>query len=90
MHSKLFKTNVFVIFFLQELCAKKQFDSLTFFRLFHRQYEQTNIVLSLKIENEIQTFEPHRYKLFSWNSVMASEELQRQQHRIPRFISNYI
>ena len=90
MHSKLFKTNVFVIFFLQELCAKKQFDSLTFFRLFHRQYEQTNIVLSLKIENEIQTFEPHRYKLFSWNSVTASEELQRQQYRIPRIISNYI
>ena len=90
MHSKVFKANVFVIFFLQDLCAKKQFDSLTFFRLFHRQYEQTNIVLSLKIENEIQTFEPHRYKLFSCNSVMASEELQRQQYRIPRIISNYI
>ena len=90
MHSKLFKTNVFVIFFLQELCAKKQLDSLTFFRLFHRQYEQTTIVLGLKTGNEIQTFEPHRYKLFSWNSVMASEELQRQQHRIPRIISNYI
>ena len=90
MHSKVFKTNVFVIFFLQELCAKKQFDSLTFFRLFHRQYEQTTIVLDLKTGNEIQTFEPRRYKLFSWNSVMASEELQRQQHRIPRIISNYI
>lgn len=90
MHSKVFKTNVFVIFFLQELCAKKQFDSLTFFRLFHRQYEQTTIVLGLKTGNEIQTFEPRRYKLFSWNSVMASEELQRQQHRIPRIISNYI
>lgn len=90
MHSKAFKTNVFVIFFLQELCAKKQFDSLTFFRLFHRQYEQTTIVLGLKTGNEIQTFEPRRYKLFSWNSVMASEELQRQQHRIPRIISNYI
>ena len=76
MHSKVFKTNVFVIFFLQ----KKQFDSLTFFRLFHRQYEQTTIVLGLKTGNEIQTFEPRRYKLFSWNSVMASEELQRQQH----------
>ena len=69
---------------MQELCAKKQFDSLTFFRLFHRQYEQTVIVLGLKTGNEIQTFEPRRYKLFSWNSVMASEELQRQQHRIPR------
>ena len=90
MHSKVFKTNVFVISFLQELCAKKQFDSLTFFRLFHRQYEQTVIVLGLKTGNEIQTFEPRRYKLFSWNSVMASEELQRQQHRIPRIISNYI
>ena len=90
MHSKVFKTNVFVIFFLQELCAKKQFDSLTFFRLFHRQYEQTTIVLGLKTGNEIQTFEPRRYKLFSWNSVMTSEELQRQQHRIPRIISNYI
>ena len=90
MHSKVFKTNVFVIFFLQELCAKKQFDSLTFFRLFHRQYEQTTIVLGLKTGNEIQTFEPRRYKLFSWNSVMASEELQRQQYRIPRIISKYI
>ena len=90
MHSKVFKTNVFVIFFLQELCAKKQFDSLTFFRLFHRQYEQTTIVLGLKTGNEIQSFEPRRYKLFSWNSVMASEELQPQQHRIPRIISNYI
>lgn len=90
MHSKVFETNVFVIFFLQELCAKKHFDSLTFFRLFHRQYEQTTIVLGLKTGNEIQTFEPRRYKLFSWNSAMASEELQRQQHRIPRIISNYI
>ena len=61
---------------------------MTFFRLFHRQYEQTNIILSLKIENEIQAFEPHWYKLFSWNSVMASEELQRQQYRIPRIVSN--
>ena len=74
--------------FCKNCTQKKQFDSLTFFRLFHRQYEQTNIVLSLKIENEIQAFEPHWYKLFSWNSVMASEELQRQQYRIPRIVSN--
>ena len=63
---------------------------MTFFRLFHRQYEQTTIVLGLKTGKEIQTFEPRRHKLFSWNSVMASEELQRQQHRILRIISNYI